>query len=177
MHALPSSLAALLASSPVVGFSGSRAPRLASRAALALCLRASRVTCPSSSAARVASTRSCARPAPRRSSCRLRAMRRLCSRRALPASCATSPRSRVFWWPFPLRPAHPASRPRAARPLCFSGHGSGTWASVALAAGLGCAALVYLPPGIPPPAWLGTSLALPSGWHLHRSTAAQTVLL
>ena len=42
--------------------------------------------------------------------------------------------------------------PSPSQSACFSGRGSGSWASLAFAVGLGVPALVFLPAGVQPPA-------------------------
>lgn len=59
--------------------------------------------------------------------------------------------------------------PSAVRPSPrFFGSGSGTWGSIAFAAGIGCPVLVVLPQGISVPPWLssGGIEAAPSVWFL-----------
>lgn len=46
---------------------------------------------------------------------------------------------------------------------CFNGSGSGTWASVCYAAGLGVPVFVFMPAGIHAPAFL---VPLSAGWHI-----------
>lgn len=58
------------------------------------------------------------------------------------------------WVSFPSGPCPAGLLPSASAPRCFSGFGSGSWASLAFAAGLGVACLLFLPPGV----------AAPSGW-------------
>lgn len=45
--------------------------------------------------------------------------------------------------------------PSPSSSVCFRGLGSGSWASLALALGLGCRVLVFLPVGVVPPAGWG----------------------
>jgi len=56
--------------------------------------------------------------------------------------------------------------PSASPSRCFSGGGSGSWASAALAVGLGVPVLLWLPVGVQPPAaWGFVSLG---GGFFHR---------
>ena len=76
---------------------------------------------------------------------------------ALVQSVAAS--ARPLWVSFPARPCPPAVVPSASASRCFSGGGSGSWASAALAAGLGVPVLMWLPAGVVPPAsWAFVSL-------------------
>ncbi len=68
----------------------------------------------------------------------------------------------ALWLAFPAGPC-PSGRvrgralaPSRSASACFAGYGSGTWASLALAVGLGVPALAFLPPGV----------AAPAGWGL-----------
>lgn len=58
--------------------------------------------------------------------------------------------------------------PPAVRPgRSFRGHGSGSWGSAALAAALGRRVVVWLAPGVLPPAWAGfTWVICGGGWWL-----------
>ena len=72
-----------------------------------------------------------------------------------------------LWLSAPGRLCPPGLSPSASPSACFSGSGSGSWASLALAAGLGVPALVWLPAGVSaPPGWglapLASSAA--GGW-------------
>lgn len=73
--------------------------------------------------------------------------------------------------------------PSGVRPSrSFSGQGSGTWGSVALAAGLGRQCLVWLPPVVSPPAWSGFKWSCvesaPGGqWWLVKPVPASSVQL
>jgi hypothetical protein len=54
-------------------------------------------------------------------------------------------------------------RPSSSPSACFAGYGSGSWASLALALGLGVRCWVFLPPGVSIPAgW--PLVALGDGW-------------
>lgn len=58
------------------------------------------------------------------------------------------------WVSFPASPCPAGLVPSASSSACFCGLGSGSWASLAFAAGLGLSCLVWLPAGVPAPAWL-----------------------
>jgi len=62
------------------------------------------------------------------------------------------------WVSFPSSPCPPGLVPSSVSSRCFSGLGSGSWASLAFAVGCGLPCLVFLPPGVPAPSWL-----VPSG--------------
>lgn len=55
---------------------------------------------------------------------------------------------------FPSRPCPVGLVPSSSSSRCFCGLGSGSWASVAFAAGLGLPVAVWLPAGVAAPAWL-----------------------
>lgn len=67
------------------------------------------------------------------------------------------------WCSFPSK-LYPAGLvPSASASRCFSGFGSGSWASLAYAAGCGVQCLLFLPSGVEPPAdW--SFVAGGSGW-------------
>lgn len=71
--------------------------------------------------------------------------------------------ARGVWLSFPLSSRPAGLVPSASMSACFSGRGSGSWASLALALGLGCSALVYLPTGLTPASSFGLS-PLGGGW-------------
>ncbi|MEI6776217.1 MAG: hypothetical protein WCK70_04920 [Chloroflexales bacterium] len=79
-----------------------------------------------------------------------------------------------IWCAFPASPCPAGLAPSASSRRAFSGHGSGTWASLALALGLGLPTLVYLPPGVPAP-WSALS-AIEGGWWSSAPAAAQLAL-
>ena len=64
----------------------------------------------------------------------------------------------ALWVSAPGRACPQGLVPSASSSACFAGFGSGSWASLALALGLGVPALVWLPAGITPPAGWGLSL-------------------
>ncbi len=55
----------------------------------------------------------------------------------------------------------------------FSGCGSGSWGSAALALGTGRRVLLWLPTGSVPPVWAGVAWSAVAGWWLGVSSAAQ----
>ncbi len=74
---------------------------------------------------------------------------------------------------FPSGPCPSALAPSPSWGACFAGYGSGTWATVALASGLGCGVLVWLPPACGAPAWLAP---LGGGWFGPASPAQLSLL-
>lgn len=63
-------------------------------------------------------------------------------------------------------------RPSPSPAACFAGYGSGSWASLALAVGLGVRCWVFLPPGVSVPAgWPLVTLA--DGWFASVPSASQ----
>lgn len=62
-----------------------------------------------------------------------------------------------LWVSFPCSPSPAGLLPSESSSKCFSGSGSGSWASLAYALGSGVPCLVFLPAGVVPPA--GWSLA------------------
>lgn len=57
--------------------------------------------------------------------------------------------------------------PSASPSACFSGLGSGSWASLALAVGLGLPCFFYLPPSIVPPVSWGALCLFGGWWFIH----------
>jgi hypothetical protein len=98
---------------------------------------------------------------------------RVFSARAL--GCSVSARSVVFVRAlaaaggclvvFPGRPCPRGLRPSSVPGRCFCGFGSGSWASAALAAGLGCPVLLFWP-GSRPASRCWRLRSLGSGWWL-----------
>lgn len=66
--------------------------------------------------------------------------------------------------------------PAASASRCFSGSGSGSWASLAFAVGLGVPAFVWLPAGVVPPAAWGF-VSLGGGWWSLSPSVVQLSLL
>jgi hypothetical protein len=64
----------------------------------------------------------------------------------------------ALWVSAPGRACPRGLAPSASPSACFAGFGSGSWASLALALGLGVRALVWLPSGVAPPSGWGLSL-------------------
>lgn len=65
------------------------------------------------------------------------------------------------WVSFPSSPCPPGLVPSSVSSRCFSGSGSGSWASLAFAAGSGLSCLVFLPSGVAAPSWL---VPVGGGW-------------
>ena len=161
-----SSLSALLRSAPTVGVSGSRAP---SPVAASVCRWAVRHLAPSASvvtgcAAGIDGVARALRPSA--SVVRVSAFGSgpgaLAARSTAVVQAARAgggPSS--LWLAFPSGPCPGGLAPARQSSACFSGHGSGTWASLALAVGLGVPALVFLPAGVPAPPASG-----PGAWPL-----------
>ena len=79
------------------------------------------------------------------------------------------------WVSFPSSACPAGLVPSSSPSRCFSGLGSGSWASLAFAAGLGLPCLVFLPPGVSvPPCW--GFVAGAGGWFLLPAPAAQLAL-
>lgn len=68
-----------------------------------------------------------------------------------------------LWVSFPAGACPDGLRPSSQSSRCFCGTGSGTWASLAFAVGLGLPCLVFLPPGVLPPRGWGLQ-PLGGGW-------------
>ena len=150
--ALPAHVGAALASAPALAVTGSRAPSHQMRAALGLVLAAApsvvlvgcgrgidaatRAACPG---ALVQVSAGCA-------------AWQLALRSAALATDALAARALVAAFPSGACPGALVPSPLARR--CFTGHGSGTWETLALALGIVCPAVVFLASGIPSPAWL-----------------------
>jgi len=80
---------------------------------------------------------------------------------ALVRSVASGPRP--LWVSFPGRSCPPGLVPSSRPGACFCGLGSGSWASLAFACGLGVPALVFLPVGSSVPSSWGF-VSLGCGW-------------
>jgi hypothetical protein len=72
-----------------------------------------------------------------------------------------------LWVCFPASSCPSGLSPSRSSSKCFSGSGSGTWASAAYAAGLGLPVLIWMPEGLEAPTW-GFE-ALGRGWFLRRN--------
>ena len=151
--------------SSTIGFSGSRAPSIASVRALRLVLAALPaevlvvVGCASGIDALVRSACPAARV--------FRATDYGVGRGALAARSIACVRAvaaaQGVWVSLPDAACPAGLRPSASASACFAGYGSGSWASLALALGLGVRCLVFLPPGISAPTdW--PLIALGKGW-------------
>lgn len=149
---------------PVVGIGGSRAPGAASLRALGQVLPLIPATapvyvgCASGIDAAVRSARPGARVF-RAGSSRPGAL----ARRSIRCVRAVAQAGGV-WVSFPGRACPSGIRPSRSASACFSGGGSGSWASLALAAGLGRPCLVFLPRSVQPPSSFGLQ-PLGRGWH------------
>ena len=66
-----------------------------------------------------------------------------------------------IWISFPNKSCPIGMNPSSCSSKCFSGSGSGSWASLALAVGCGLPCLVWLPAGVVAPSWL---VPLAGGW-------------
>ena len=65
------------------------------------------------------------------------------------------------WLSFPAGPCPAGLVPSASSSACFRGFGSGSWASLAFAVGLGVSSFCWLPPGVAAPSWL---VPVGGGW-------------
>jgi hypothetical protein len=83
--------------------------------------------------------------------------------------------ARGCWVSFPSVPCPAGLLPAASSSRCFCGAGSGSWASLAFARGLGLPCLVFLPAGVAAPVGWGL-VALGQGWWVAEG-AAQLPLL
>ncbi len=150
-----SSLVQLLRAALVVGVSGSRRPRAASRRALCVVLASTPGVVITGCAAGIdQATRS------RVPSQRLRVFRAASRLPGVLAARSTACVRAVavadgLWLSFPGSPCPASLVPSRSASACFSGSGSGSWAFLALARGLGLPAIVFLPAGIVPPALFG----------------------
>lgn len=79
------------------------------------------------------------------------------------------------WCSFPGGACPVGLLPSASAARCFSGFGSGSWASLAFAAGLGVPCLLFLPPGVSAPAGWGF-VAGGGGWFFRPAPALQLSL-
>lgn len=160
--ALPAAVSAALSSATVVGFSGSR--HLADAVSSAVLLGAVaavpssasvvvgcaagvdavvRLACPS---ARVFSVASGAFGSGRGA---------FAARSTACVQAVAAAGSAGLWVSFPSGACPAGLLPSASSSRCFSGSGSGTWASLALAVGLAVPSLVFLPTGVVSPAGWG----------------------
>ncbi len=149
-------LSGLLASAPVVGVSGSRAP---SPASASVCRWAVRQLAPSSSvvvgcAAGIDGVVRALRPSASvvRASAFGSGPGALAARSTAVVRAVAVGGPTALWLAFPSSPCPAGVVPSRQSSACFSGSGSGTWASLALAVGLGVPALAFLPPGVSAPA-------------------------
>src|SRR5690606_34124227 len=80
---------------------------------------------------------------------------------AVVRAVASSPAG--VWVSFPQSACPAGLLPSRSSSACFCGLGSGSWASLAFAVGLGVPSFVWLPAGVVPPAGWGF-LSLGGGW-------------
>ena len=80
-----------------------------------------------------------------------------------------------LWVAFPSSSCPPALMPSPRPSRCFNGSGSGTWGSLALAVGLGCNCLVFIPPSVTCPIGWGLT-AIGGGWFTYRPSVCQLSL-
>ncbi|MCU0537888.1 MAG: hypothetical protein MUD14_28720 [Hydrococcus sp. Prado102] len=80
-----------------------------------------------------------------------------------------------LWVSFPSSTYPPGLVPSSSSSRCFSGSGSGSWASLAFALGSGVRCLVFLPTGFSAPVGWGLS-PVGGGWWLSSSAPAQLSL-
>jgi hypothetical protein len=163
----------VLVGAPAVGFSGSRAPALASvmaaRAAVAVATRPILVGDQRGIDVVVRSARAgaqifhAASSAPGHLAARSIAVVRACA--ALGGA----------WAAFPAHTCPAGLRPSSSPSACFSGRGSGTYASLAYAIGLSVTAIVFLPAGVQPPPLFGLASA-GAGWWVAQPAARQLTL-
>jgi hypothetical protein len=163
--ALPSPLVSALSRSSAVGFSGSRSvlpPAVVSSAVFA--------SVPASSSVLVGCAPGldrCARLAfPSAvvfSVSSFGSGRGAFARRSVAFVSALSAASAPVLVSFPGASCPPGLVPSSASRSCFCGLGSGSWASLAFAVGLGVPCFVWLPPGVSFPSWW-SAVALGGGW-------------
>lgn len=179
----PSALEVVLSAASVVGFSGSRSPSPLSSAALSAALvllplsarvcvgcargvdAAVRASVPGASVFAVSSGRwGVGRGAfAARSSACVRAV----------AAAGSS----GLWLSFPSGACPAGLLPSSASSRCFSGLGSGSWASLAFAVGLGVPSLLFLPGGLcPPPGWGFAPLSGCPGWFFFPGSSQLSLL-
>ena len=90
-------------------------------------------------------------------------------------ACVSSVAPGGLWCFFPSSPCPVGLLPSPRSGRCFCGSGSGSWASAALAAGLGCSVLCFLPPGVAAPVGWGF-VSLGGGWWVARPSVCQLAL-
>ena len=173
---LPPRVAAILTGAAALGISGSRRPPASSLAALSAALRATPTGIPVlvGDAQGIDAYARQIRPGARM----FVAADYGDGPQSFAARSITCVRATVaaggIWCAFPADSCPAGLAPSASSRRAFSGLGSGTWASLALALGLGVPALVYLPPGVPAP-WPALS-AIEGGWWSSAPAAAQLSL-
>jgi hypothetical protein len=83
--------------------------------------------------------------------------------------------ARGVWASFPASLAPVGLRPSSSASACFAGYGSGTWASLAFALGLGLSAIIFLPSDVAAPAGWPLS-PVGRGWFVAQPPAQQLAL-
>jgi len=172
---LPVSVLSLLAGAAVVGFSGSVAPAAASLAAVAQVAAALPVGAPVVVGDAPGVDQRARQLVPRARvffASTYGSGRGSFAARSIACVQACAPAG--VWCSFPARPAPAGLRPSSSAAACFSGLGSGTYASLAFALGSGLGAVVFLPAGVVSPGW-GLSPA-GGGWFVALLPARQLSL-
>ena len=162
----------MLSAATVIGFSGSRRPSDASRRALRWALGRLDpsalvvVGCARGVDAAVRSSVPCSRLRVFRASS-FGAGPGAFAARSIACVRAVAGADDALWTAFPSRPCPVGLLPLSSLSSCFSGFGSGTWASLAFALGSGLRCLVFLSPGVSAPAgWpLASVPGTRSWWH------------
>ncbi len=80
-----------------------------------------------------------------------------------------------LWLSFPAGPCPVGLSPSRSSSRCFSGFAAGSWSSLAFALGLGCRCAVWLPPSVSPPAGWGL-VAAGGGWWVSSPSPVQLSL-
>jgi hypothetical protein len=179
---LPATVSSILTSAAVVGFSGSRAPTLASLSAVQLVaagLLAARLAPAIVVGDAVGIDRHAAGLLPQARVFHASAYRSPHSARSAYAmrsiacvrACAGG-----AWCAFPARACPIGLHPSSSSATCFNGSGSGTWASLAFAIGSGCTPVVFLPAGIVPPAAFGL-VSAGQDWYVATQSVGQRSFL
>lgn len=81
-----------------------------------------------------------------------------------------------LWVSFPAGACPVGLAPSSVSSRCFSGLGSGSWASLAFAVGLGVPSLLFLPSGSPPSGWGFAPVSGSPGWFFCGPSGSQLSL-